>query len=140
MKSNRRTAARKAYKKEWYAKHPTYNHDYYVAHREESKVRVKEWQDAHAELVRKTKRESAARAYAENPEKHREAARIQRLKHVEEIRRRKRKTAMDATDGYIRDRLCDGTRLRRKDIPDLLVSCKRVELLIKREMKKRRTK
>ena len=140
MKSNRRTAARIEYLKAWYAKHPTYNHEYYLAHKEKSKVRVKAWQAAHIETVRKIKRESAARAYAADPEKHREAAKVQRVIHADEISNRKKKSVSEASDGYIRDRLCDGTRLRRKDIPDLLVSCKRVELLIKREMKKWRTK
>jgi len=136
MKSNRRTAARIKYLKEWYAKHPSYNNEYYLSHKEKTKDRVKAWQAAHIETVRKTKRESAARAYASNPEKHREEAKAQRVIHADEIRNRKRKSVSEASDGYIRDRLCDGTRLRRKDIPDVLVSCKRVELLIRRETKK----
>ena len=140
MKTNRRTAARLEYLKAWYAKHPSYNHEYYLAHREKSKGRVKDWQAAHVDKVRKIKRESAARAYAADPEKHREAAKCQRVIHADEIRNRKRKSVTEASDGYIRDRLCDGTRLRRKDIPDVLVSCKRVELSIKRELKKGITK
>lgn len=136
MKSNRRTDARIKYLKEWYAKNHSYNHEYYLAHKEKIKDKAKAWQDANIETVRKTKRESAARAYAADPKKYREAAKVQRLVHAEEISHRKRKSVLDASDGYVRDRLCDGTRLRREDIPDVLVSCKRVELLIKREMKK----
>ena len=136
MSNNRRTSARIEYLKAWYAKHPSYNHMYYLAHKEKSEARVKAWQAANVEKVREIKRESAARAYAADPEKHREAAKRQRVIHSDEIRNRKRKSVSEASDGYIRDRLCDGTRLRRKDIPDVLVSCKRAELLIKREMKK----
>lgn len=140
MKSDRRTPRRIEYLKSWYAKHPGYNHAYYIANKEKSKARVKEWQSTHVELVRKIKRESASRAYAADREKHREAAKAQRVIHAEEIRYRKRKSVSVASDGYVRDRLCDGTRLRRKDIPDVLVACKRAELLIKRELKKGITK
>ena len=136
MKSNRRTAGRIEYLKAWYAKHPNYNHEYYMAHKEKSKARAKEWQAAHIETVRKSKREYAARAYAADPKKHREAAKVQRVIHAEEISHRKRKSVSEASDGYVRDRLCDGTSLSRKDIPDVFVACKRVELLIKREIKK----
>lgn len=136
MKSNRRTAARIGYLKAWYAKHPSYNHKYYLAHKEQIKVRVKAWQAANIDKVREIKRKSAARAYSADPEKHREVAKRQRVIHSDKIRNRKRKSVSEASDGYIRDRLCDGTSLRRKDIPDVLVSCKRAELLVKREMKK----
>lgn len=76
--------------------------------------KIKQWRAANPEKMR---------SYEQNPER------------MSKRRQRSKNQVAEATDGYIKDLLKEGTGLKRSDLPQELVELKRKQLKIKRQLK-----
>ena len=103
--------------------------------KEKERARCREWASAN----RKTARESCKTWYRNNKEK----KRIQRKRWNEKTgfsTNYRREQRRELADHYVKRVICQGTAIRSKDVPVVLIEAKRAELKLRRFLKNENTK
>ena len=124
----------KASKVSWLERHPGWSKDYeaqrYAANPEKHRERAAKWREANPQKYREQLKNWA------------ECGRLWALKHPDQVeivrKKAKRKQIQSLTDSYIADKLSRDSPLKPTDIPQSLIELKRAQLLIARELRKRK--
>lgn len=106
--------------KRYHEAHPNYKKEYYAKNKTKLIKKVVEWQKENKERYKKRLEEWKMRDYS---------------KYLEMERLRGKKARNKLTDAYVVHLLRDNKKLLMEDVPKELIEAKRLQILIKREIK-----